>query len=380
MVRDYVPIRTQTITDSRPSYICLPSVSEHVATPRWIPWIVLSDGSLLTLDGTDPLYRLPSLPENARCIGSTDEWLAVDRINSRKRHRYFLHNPFTRMTTPLRELSGIIGKVSKFFEVRKVLMRSTPHDIVALITNNCNYPIILIRPGKGMWLPKPRSPPYVYIIDIAFLGDKLYGITQALDLVSLGIAFDINGIPSVTSIDRLIKHPSMDYDFHVWSDEEEDREYERKRATDAEANEEDDGKRAPLALECWDDDEVPYEPKDFVTVSWHFLESCGKLLMVRRQLQIPEYSIKFTRKVEVFEANVSGGEWVPVTSGLDGQAIFISRRFCKSIPARNEVEGDAIYFVDTGEMFNTRSQTTSRPMREIDHDFSTWIFFSELVV
>jgi hypothetical protein len=261
------------------------------------------------------------------------------------------------------------------------------------MTNNWNYPIILIRPGKGMWLPKRRSPPYVYIIDIAFLGDKLYGITQALDLVSLGIAFDIHGRPSVTSVDRLIKHPSMDYDFHVWSDDEEDGEYQRKRATDAEANEEDEDRRAVYklrrrtgdsmifkALEYWNDDEVPYEPKDFVTVSWHLVESCGKLLMVRRQLQIPEYSMKFTRKVEVFEANVIGGEWVPVTSGLDGHAIFISRCFCKSIPARNEVEGDAIYFVDTGEIFDTRSQTMSQPMREIDHELSTWIFSSELVV
>ncbi|CAM0908062.1 unnamed protein product [Alopecurus aequalis] len=366
------------------------AVRDHAAaaTPRWIPWIVLKDGSLLTPDGTDPLYQLPSLPENARCIGSTDDWLAVRRRNSRNRHRYFLHNPFTRATVRLRELSGLIGKVSREFEVRKVLMRSTPDDVVALMTNNWNYPIILLRPGKGMWLPKPRVPPYVYIIDIAFLGDQLYGITRALDLVSLGIALDIDGVPSVTSIDRVIKHPNMDYEFLVWRDNEEDGEFERKRATDAEANEEDADIRRRTgdnmileAIECWDDEEVPYEPKDFVTVKWHIVESRGKLLMVRRQIQIPEYTMKFTCKVEVFEADVSRREWVPVpASGLDGHAIFISRRFCKSIPATNKVQGDAIYFIDTGDMFNMRSQTMSPPMRDIDYRFSTWLFSPELVV
>uniref|UniRef100_A0A453ABV3 KIB1-4 beta-propeller domain-containing protein n=2 Tax=Aegilops tauschii TaxID=37682 RepID=A0A453ABV3_AEGTS len=159
------------------------------------------------------------------------------------------------------------------------------------------------------------------------------------------------------------------------------------------ANEEDDDRRAVYelrrstgdsmimeAIHCWDDEEVPYEPKDFVTVSWHFVESCGKLLMVRRQLQIPEYTIKFTRKVEVFEANVSAGGWVAVTSGLDGQALFISKRFCKSIAAHGEVQGDVIYFIDTGDMFNMRSQTMSPPTRDIDQRSSTWIFSSELVV
>jgi hypothetical protein len=368
-------------------------VSDHVAAtpPRWVPWIVLSDGSLVTPDDdTDPLYRLP---DNVRCIGSTDSWLAVDRLNSKKRHRYFLHNPFTRVAVPLRELSPIIGRVSREFEVRKVLMRSTPDDVVALMTNNWNYPIILVRPGKGVWLPKPRSPPYVYIIDIAFLGDKLYGVTQAFDLISLGMAFDVNGMPSVASVDRVIKHPSMDYDFHVWDDNEDDGEFERKRATDKEARDRDPHRRALYKLrrrtgdnmifkplEYWDDEEVPYEPKDFVTVSWHLVESCGRLLMVRRQLQIPEYTTKYTRTVEVFEASTNRGEWVPVTSGLDGQAIFISMRFCKSIPARKEVQGDTIYFIDTGDTFNMRSQTMSRPTREIDHLLSTWIFSSELVV
>ncbi|KAF7013236.1 hypothetical protein CFC21_027335 [Triticum aestivum] len=371
------------------------ALREHmrVPAPRQVPWIVLSDGYLLTPDGTDPLYRLPSLPEDATCIGSTDEWLAIDRIGPGNQHSYFMHNPFSGTTVPLHELRNIIRERSKFFKIHKVLMRSTPDDVIAVLTNNWNYPLILIRPGKGAWTPKPRTPPYVYIIDIAFLGDELYGITQAYDLVSLAIAFDSNGIPSVAGIDRLIWHTPMDYHFHVWDDDEEDGEYERKMATNPEASEDDDDKRAVYelmkstgdsmimdAVHWWDDEEVPHEPKDLVTVSWHFVESRGKLLLVMRQLQIPEYTMKFTRKVQVFEAKVNAGGWVPVTSGLDGQALFISRPFCKSIPAHGEIEADVIHFVDTGDMFNMRSQTMGPPTRGIYDRSSTWIFFSELVV
>ncbi|XBI87867.1 hypothetical protein VPH35_025893 [Triticum aestivum] len=370
------------------------SASADCARFRAVPWIVLSDGYLLTPDGTDLLYRLPSLPEDATCIGSTDEWLAIDRIGAGNQHSYSMHNPFSGTTVPLHELQNIIRERSKFFKIHKVLMRSTPDDVVAVLTNNWNYPLILIRPGKGVWTPKPRTPPYVYIIDIAFLGDELYGITQAYDLVSLDIAFYSNGIPSIAGIDRVIMHiEDYDFHFHVWDDGEEDGEYERKMATNAEASEDDDDRRAvyelrkntgdSMILEAahwWDDEEVPHEPKDLVTVSWHLVESCGKLIMVLRQLQIPEYTMKFTRKVDVLEAKVSADGWLPVTNGLDGQALFISRRFCKSVPAHGEIEADVIYFVDTGDMFNMRSQTMGPPTRYIDHHSSTWIFFSELVV
>jgi hypothetical protein len=90
-----------------------------------------------------------------------------------ERHSYFLHDPFSDKTVPLHELETVIGNVSELFEIRMVLMRSTPDDVVAVMTNNYNYPIILILPGKGIWLPKPRAPPFVYIIDMVFLGDKL---------------------------------------------------------------------------------------------------------------------------------------------------------------------------------------------------------------
>jgi hypothetical protein len=116
-------------------------------------------------------------------------------MDMRNKHSYLFHNPFTNTTLPLPELDAVIGNVSELFAVHRVRMRTTPFDVIAVMTNNWNYPIILIRPGKGVWLPKPQSAPFIYIIDIAFLGQKLYGITQAEDLVSLDIDFDSSGIP-----------------------------------------------------------------------------------------------------------------------------------------------------------------------------------------
>jgi hypothetical protein len=139
-----------------------------------------------------------SFPENLRCVGSTNSWLALDFMEAKKRHAYFLHNPFSKATVPPPKLDALIGNASEFFHIYKVLMRSTPDDLVSVMTNNWNCPIILIHPNKGVWLPKPQTTPFVIIIDIAFLGDRLYGVTKDEDLVSLQIIFDVHNTPMVT--------------------------------------------------------------------------------------------------------------------------------------------------------------------------------------
>uniref|UniRef100_A0ACD5XXJ6 Uncharacterized protein n=1 Tax=Avena sativa TaxID=4498 RepID=A0ACD5XXJ6_AVESA len=261
------------------------------------------------------------------------------------------------------------------------------------MTNDWNYPIILVRPGKGVWLPEPHAAPFVDIIDIVFLGGKLYGITQAEDLVSLDIAFDDNnGAPDVTG-------------FHAWSDIDEDDHNHEAENNDANNNdhchdkvsteEEDNNMRATKEVTVktgddmlsegittyWEDDDVPYEPsKDLVAVIWYLVGSCGKLFMVKRQLQCPSYGTAFTCKVAVLEVNLGTCAWAPVSGGLDGQTFFISERFCKSIAAHGDIEGDTIYFADTGETFDVMSRTLSPPQRDIDHGRSMWIFSPALVV
>jgi hypothetical protein len=107
------------------------------------------------------------------------------------------------------------------------------------------------------------------------------------------------------------------------------------------------------------DDDEPYE--DLILTIRYLVESREKLLMVRRQVQHSFDATRFTRRVEVFEADTTTRTWVPLSSGLDGHALFISKRFSKSVSAGGEIEEDAIYFINSGEVFNMRSKTTSPP-------------------
>ncbi|KAF7031448.1 hypothetical protein CFC21_042776 [Triticum aestivum] len=383
------------------------AMRRRLSASRQLPWIVMSDGSFYTPSDaicTSP-PRLPTLPSNTRCIGSTDDWLALDFINAKKMHSYSLHNPFTGITVSLPQLDAVIGQVCELFEVRKVLMRSTPSDIVAVMTNNWNHPLILIRPGKGLWLPEPQSAPFVDIVDIAFLGDKLYGITEAEDLVSLGIEFNSDGMPTVSSTECLIRHPSGNSSRGVWREFDDNfyssnndkggkdevtnsfedhteavSEDSEERALDELRNKTGDGMILEGAT-WWLDDEVPHEPKDIITVIRYLIESHGKLLMVKRKLHWPQYSINFTSKVEVYEMDVNDEvHWVPVSGGLGSKALFISRFFCKSIHTCEDGDRDALHFIDSGEKYDMRSQIVSPSWRDIDLYRSTWIFSRELVV
>ncbi|KAI5019643.1 hypothetical protein ZWY2020_044535 [Hordeum vulgare] len=384
------------------------AMRQHVsASRRQIPWIVMADGSFFTPSDANcaSAPRLPTLPSNTTCIASSDEWLALDFTDAKKMHSYSLHNPFTDTTVPLPELDAVIGDASELFEVRKVLMRSTPSDIIAVMTNNWNHPLILIRPGKGVWLPEPQTAPFVDIVDIAFLGDKLYGITQAENLVSFSIDFHSDGIPTVTSTEWLIRHPPGNGHLDVWFDADDnfDSNNNYKGGTDEVTNSFEDHNEVlsedseegalyelqkktgdgmiPEAATWWLDDDVPYEPKDIITCNRYLIESHGKLLMVKRQLHSPPYSNSFTSKVEVYEMDVTNGmHWVPVSGGLGSKALFISRFFCKSIHPCEDGDHDALHFIDTGEKYDMKSQIVSPSWRDIINYTSMWIFSPELVV
>ena len=148
------------------------------------------------------------LPQNQRFIGSPHCFLAIDVTDAHNiRHTYVLTNPFSRTMLELPELDPVIGNVPETFGIHKVLMHSGLHGLVVIRTNNRSHPIILLKRGKGVWLPKPRHQPFTRIIDVAFLRDTLYAITQAENLISFGAAFDTKGIPTVTSIKRVITGP-----------------------------------------------------------------------------------------------------------------------------------------------------------------------------
>jgi hypothetical protein len=374
-------------------------VGGSAAAPQQLPpWVVLPDGCFLTCTDGRMHFRPASFPDNATCVGSTNGWLALVTVNDEKRHSYMLYNPFSETTVSLPELDAIIGVVPKSFRIRKVLMRSTPDDVVVVMPNNVNYPIILVRPGRGVWVPKPKTSPFTRIIDVAFLGDKLYGITQAEDLFALDIDFDADGVPMVTSTRGVIGSSTEDDDYDVWSYSEEsfvdDEDYDESgedhndddidgdddiddnnNDDDDEDDEEETGEDNKYKViedmlgeldldEIQDgiaytiDYEATTKPKDYIITIWYLVESRGTLLMVRRTLQCPPFDGSYTRTVEIFEADMGTCVWVPVTNELGGHTLFMSKSFSKSVPAVRESEEDAIHFIDTRDTFNMKFQTT----------------------
>jgi hypothetical protein len=281
-----------------------------------------------------------------------------------------------------------------------------------------------------VWLPKSYATPLSYIIDVVFSGDRLYGITQAEDLVFLDIAADGNGVPTVMGGKCVIGK-----DFVVWSNEEEEdddddddngddddddsdddddiNDDDNDDSDDDDDNNDDDdddqdddeigdehpydltkmtkADMIPEATQYMKLEECPHEVMYAeIKTMWYLIESCGKLLMVRRQVLWPANGgFEFTYKVEVFEADIRASTWVPLSGGLGGQALFISRRFCKSVAACNrEIQKDVLYFVDTDDVFNMRSQSVgasrtshyyNTTLRAFDAKDLTWVFPPELV-
>ncbi|KAI4981832.1 hypothetical protein ZWY2020_022324 [Hordeum vulgare] len=361
---------------------------------RQQPWIVLPGGFFLDdipSELSDHGPEAPtSFPENLQCVGSTDSWLALDCTDGEERHAYFLHNPFSRATVPLPELDAVIGDVSKLFTIHKVLMRSTPDDLIVVMTNNCDLPVFSIQRGKGALLPQPQITNFRTIIDIAFFGDKLWGITKAKELFILPITFeDVPGIPMATSIEQVIWSNIDDADATHDDDDGNNKGYVGDEQNNGEAEKDNDellfseeykAKRrnhSKLMLKARDGmigTGIQFEPE--FMIFRYLVESCGKLLMVIREAD----SSRFTYKVEVFVLDVNAPAWVPISScGLGGQTLFISKPFSKSILARGEVEPDAIYFIDFGEVFSMKSSKAIfighfREEKFLDYSTTTWVF------
>ena len=370
------------------------AVHLHVSPPKQLPWIVFSDGSFSTPLDSGLIHRLPFFPKNTRCIGSTDDWLALDCTDVVTRtHSYSLHNPFTGATVPLPELGSIIGKVPGVFKIRKVLMRSTPDDLVAVTCNIWRCPLILCRPGKGAWAPRLAAMPYFRIIDVAFMGDKIYAITKAEDLFALHITEDGDGRPTISTAKRIITHaPGHGDDMYnegVWtgptdidasSDEEELDDEDEQDMYNQDVQSQLESAGDGMLSEC---EEGVNQRYDIILTCRHLVESHGKLFMVRREWLYSAFTpTHHTRKVEVFEADVDAGTWVRVANGLGGHAIFINRCFSRLVSACGEVEPDLVYFPDTNDVFDMRTGIVRPlgPMCLSDDYWRVWVFPPDLVV
>ncbi|RLN15434.1 hypothetical protein C2845_PM02G32370 [Panicum miliaceum] len=286
------------------------AVRHHCPQTPPPPWVVLHDGSFLMLsDGDRHLpsailpdyggylkpsdggtYRL-ALPRSTTCVGSTDGWLALCRSTPSSGDTFLqLHNPFSNTTVPLPGVDAVRARTPprEWFRVAKVLMRSGADDMVAVMTISRSYPFVRSLPGKGAWVPDPHAPPYMHIIDVAFLGDKLYGITKAEDLFSFDLSLMHNDdgevAPAITHCERVIRHQLDHYAVVPWSDVEDEEDTERMKKTYSEEEEDDDEDEAGEEDSCFEDDtenlQVPIDEanKDCFVVTIRYLvvdESCG---------------------------------------------------------------------------------------------------------
>jgi hypothetical protein len=409
------------------------------------PWIVLPDCSLCTTGRDGAFYdRIPGgLPaENVTCLAAAAQgWLALDctddayrrtptwdmycpdtgtfthypRPDVKHTHTYMLHNPFSGVTVRLPELDAVVGHVTETFQIRKVLMRSTTDDVIAVTTNNRNCNVILCRPGKGTFvLPNFR------VVDAAFVGDTvLYGITSGEELLAFHLGEDEDGRPNVTRFERVIVNPKAAYyEKYAWSwpdhidgtsnnngdhvvkvssagsnkeegqqgdvmvssacsKYEEDQQEEEEEDDDDWEEEDDDWEEEDQqednvlsdneegrARDGDEDPEVPYEAKDGTSTARYLVRSLSGdgLLLVRHQYVVPLNSGTYSSKVEVFKADTSTGKWVPITAdeGLgERESLFLSRPFSKSARAHGDVEDGLVYYAShhLDDAFDTRSWT-----------------------
>ncbi|CAL4898901.1 unnamed protein product [Urochloa decumbens] len=369
------------------------------------------------------LPRIPSLPDDATCLGGAGAggWLALDRTdaprrrtslldkirgdtlepsgNVRHRHAYLLHNPFI---SGAAELDAIAGDVVEAFEIRKVLMRSgIPDDVVAITTNCRACSVIVLRPGKGASVLR-----YLPVFDVAFVGDRLYGITHDEDLIAFDLAEDGNGKLVFAKIKRVIRQPLADGEEDLWSylddDDEEQGEDEDEDEDDEEEQEfidewpnqiEDSfntyGKVSDgtVNVEDTEGEKADDEPKDHIITTRYLLRSSNgeELLMARHHVQSTPFSGAYTREFELFRADLDSGKWVPVAhGGLAGEALFLSRSFSTSTSAYGGIDEGCVYFAaSVHDVFDTGSWTGrafSLPWQRklFSSGFMTWLFPPEL--
>uniref|UniRef100_R7W8B2 F-box domain-containing protein n=1 Tax=Aegilops tauschii TaxID=37682 RepID=R7W8B2_AEGTA len=112
------------------------AVRRHGPQAAKLPWIVFPDGEFITPTDGSRWERPDSVPDNARCCGSANEWLLLgiyeptliyvreDEVETYCFHNYVLHNIFSLEYVPLTELDAVLHRA---YHILKFRMRSTTH-------------------------------------------------------------------------------------------------------------------------------------------------------------------------------------------------------------------------------------------------------------
>lgn len=279
--------------------------AQDPSLPPALPWIRLDVRTFQSLPGGEQhrLNKAVVLSPTRTATPSGGWFIKYEHYNNQIRS--VLVNPFT--FAVIHVPPEPLGEN----QIHKMIVCS-PNLIAAMI----NYTTVVgvYRPGAPSWLV---SPPCYYKVgqywqrcysDIAFHRGKLYSLTDTKELFSheLVSGHDADKVPEVRhAVELVIKeHASV----------ENHRSY------------------------------------------LHYLiATCDKLLMVTWRYPLwatptarPIKEKRDSLKLQVFEADLEMGQWLEVRGGLDGQALFASRKCSKAIhvcSSDQKFKGDHVYFL-----------------------------------
>jgi hypothetical protein len=105
--------------------------------------------------------------------------------------------------------------------------------------------------------------------------------------------------------------------------------------------------------------------------------------MVRHHTEFSPTIGTYTLDVDILRADMEAGNWVPVSELPEGEALFLSRSFSKSIRAYGDIKEGFVYYTNVDDVFDTKSRDCSlirfpRRWKGADEKLVTWLFPLEL--
>ncbi|XP_020193339.1 uncharacterized protein [Aegilops tauschii subsp. strangulata] len=307
--------------------------------PTRLPWVVFGDGTLFDLandSAPHPHYRL-RLPDDCwrYSAGENMLFLVHQRDGSCS-----LMNALSGARTDLPELAAIL-RTDNLWHRKPNELRRTPHDPheptmaigKVVLSSAPDDPIVAVLLENKIFVstcrPAGESNSCLLVlvheaVDMVLFQGQIYALSIRHVLSNLNL---INGHldkptppgvePKVRCVLDLIKNPWS------WQQHEQDEEDVFKQ----------------------DEEDVFADP----LVELYLVESGGKLLMVKRWLRRPWMPCfpegRRTFCLQVWEADISEGQWKKLDGSLEGRALFVSRSCSKSLPVGHGVREDCIYFL-----------------------------------
>ncbi|KAL6589865.1 hypothetical protein ACP70R_050191 [Stipagrostis hirtigluma subsp. patula] len=268
-----------------------------------LPWLALPDGTFFSLPHSESFQFSDSLGYHS----SSGEWLFFLREGTCS-----LMNPFSKVTLmlpnmlsvrsinePVEIINGpVIGGFNMFafllmifrISIWKVIVCS-PVLVAAIFVIGGIHTVALCRPGAASWLVSALGNRW-NIMEIMFYDGKLFVVTSR-HLFSIDIGEDDdNGEPRVSRIELVIEGPLS------WA-----------------------------------------MGQKIIELSLYLVESCGVLLLVRREARYKESyqsdanGVRMVLDVNflVFEADITSSQWVEVKSVGDDMALFVSKGSSRAV-------------------------------------------------